>query len=345
MHVLRKHRCIPRHRSEVRVWPLLSARYDIGKDVAVTLTQRSPGANATNRVQTGTIAGVTAYAIWGVFPLYFSRLKRISAFELAGWRIVLTCLAVWVLLAVQRDVGWFGDIVRDRRRLGLVTLAGMLVTANWLIYVWAASHGHVVDAAIGYFINPLLSVALGVAVLREQLRVRQRAALALGALAVVVLTFAYGRIPWVALSLAFSFGLYGFCKKQAGLDGIRSLAGETLMMIPLGIGLLTFFAFRGGLDIVRVPQVTTVLAVLVGVVTAIPLVLFGVAAARIPLASLGLLQYLTPVMQLLCGVVVLGEHVTPARWVGIGLVCGALAILAADLGITNRVLRREESLP
>jgi chloramphenicol-sensitive protein RarD len=310
----------------------------------MTLLPRSLGENVTKRVQTGTIAGVAAYAIWGVFPLYFSRLKRISAFELAGWRIVLTCLVMWILLAVQRDIGWFGELLHDRRRLGLVTLAGMLVTTNWLIYVWAASHGHVVDAAIGYFINPLLSVLLGVVVLREHLRPRQRAALALGAFAVIVLTFAYGRIPWVALSLAISFGLYGFCKKQAGLDGIRSLAGETLMMIPLGIGLLAFFSLRGGLDIGRVPTVTTVLAVLVGVVTAIPLVLFGVAAARIPLASLGLLQYLTPVMQLLCGVVVLGEHVTPARWVGIALVCGALAILAADLGITTRGLRREESL-
>ncbi len=317
--------------------------YGIDHDGQVTLPPGSPGENAAKRVQTGTIAGVAAYAIWGVFPLYFSRLKRVNAFELAGWRIVLTCLVMWVLLAVQRDVGWLREVVENRRRLGLVTLAGMLVTANWLIYVWAASHGHVVDAAIGYFINPLLSVALGVVVLREQLRTRQRAALALGAFAVVVLTFAYGRIPWVALSLAISFGLYGFCKKQAGLDGIRSLAGETLMMLPVGVGLLVFLSFRGGLDITHLPPVTTTLTVLVGVVTAVPLVLFGVAAARIPLASIGLLQYLTPVMQLLCGVVVLGEHVTPARWVGIGLVCAALVILAADLGITNGLWSRERS--
>ena len=288
-------------------------------------------APSTDR-RTGIIAGASAYLIWGLFPLYFRRLREIPAFELACLRIVLTSASVWLVLLVRHDRSWFRELVRERRRLALVALAGLMVTINWLIYVWAAAHGRVVDAAIGYFINPLISVALGVFVFHEQLRRTQKVALAFGAASVCVLTIAYGTVPWVALSLACSFGLYGFLKKTTGLDGVRSLAAETFTMLPIGIVGLGFLAARpNGLAVTSVSGPTLSLALVVGIVTAVPLSLFGVAATRIPLAMLGLLQYITPVGQLLCGVLLLDEHVSTARWFGIALVAAALVTLAADL--------------
>lgn len=282
--------------------------------------------------RTGIIAGASAYLIWGLFPLYFHRLREIPALELACLRIMLTSASVWLVLLVRRDRSWFAELLRDRDRLARVTLAGLMVTTNWLIYVWAATNGHVVDAAIGYFINPLVSVALGVFVLHERLRRNQKAALILGAVSVAVLAVGYGKIPWVALSLASSFGLYGFLKKTTGLDGVRALAAETFTMLPLGLIGLAVLAFRpAGIAITSTSASTLTLALLVGIVTAVPLTMFGIAATRIPLAMLGLLQYLTPVGQLLCGVLVLNEHVNPTRWLGIALVLAALFILAVDL--------------
>lgn len=288
-------------------------------------------APATER-RRGIFAGASAYLIWGLFPVYFHRLRDIPAFELACLRIVLTSASVWIVLLAQRDRSWFNDLLRDRVRLAKVALAGLMVTTNWLIYVWAAAHGHVVDAAIGYFINPLISVTLGVFVLHEHLRRNQKIALAFGAASVCVLTFAYGTIPWVALSLASSFGLYGFLKKTTGLDGVRALAAETFTMLPIGIvGLVVLAARSSRLAIQTVSGPTLSLALLVGIITAVPLTMFGIAATRIPLALLGLLQYITPVGQLLCGVLLLNEHVSTARWFGIALVAVALVTLAADL--------------
>ena len=288
-------------------------------------------APSTDR-RTGIIAGASAYLIWGLFPLYFYRLRVVPAFELACLRIVLTSASVWLVLLVQRDHSWFRELLSDRHRLARVTLAGLMVTTNWLIYVWAAANGHVVDAAIGYFINPLVSVALGVFVLHERLRRNQKVALIFGAVSVAVLAVGYGKIPWVALSLASSFGLYGFLKKTTGLDGVRALAAETFTMLPLGLIGLAVLAFRpGGIAITSTSASTLTLVLLVGIVTAVPLTMFGIAATRIPLAMLGLLQYLTPVGQLLCGVLVLNEHVNPTRWLGIALVLAALFILAVDL--------------
>jgi chloramphenicol-sensitive protein RarD len=201
--------------------------------------------------------------------------------------------------------------------------------------VWAAANGHVVDSAIGYFINPLLSVLLGVVVLRESLRRLQKVALSLGAAAVAVLTIAYGNVPWVALSLAVTFAFYGLIKKQVGLDGMQSLAGETLVLFPVGLIALAVFS-ADGLDLFNDGAVTMSLGLLVGLVTAVPLVLFGVAAKRVPLSTIGLLQYTTPVMQLLCGALILGESVPVARWIGIGLVVIALVCLATDLLTAER---------
>ncbi len=282
--------------------------------------------------RTGIIAGASAYLIWGLFPLYFHRLREIPALELASLRIVLTSASVWLVLLAQRDHSWFRELLSDRHRLARVALAGLMVTTNWLIYVWAAANGHVVDAAIGYFINPLVSVALGVFVLHERLRRNQQAALVLGAASVAVLAIGYGKVPWIALSLASSFGLYGYLKKTTGLDGVRALAAETFTMLPLGfIGLAVLAVRPAGIVLTSASTSTLTLALLIGIVTAVPLTMFGVAATRIPLAMLGLLQYFTPVGQLLCGVLVLNERVNATRWFGIALVLAALVALAVDL--------------
>jgi chloramphenicol-sensitive protein RarD len=281
-------------------------------------------------VRTGVIAGATAYGIWGLFPLYFHRLEHVRPFEIACLRILSTCVLVWVILAVRGQARRALASVIDLALLARVALAGLMVTANWLIYVWAVSADHVVDAAIGYFINPLITVMLGVVLLRERLRSMQKVALGFGALSVVVLTAAYGRFPWIALSLAFTFALYGYLKKTAGLDALAALAIETLCMAPIGVLGLVLVAATTGLDTSRADMTTKTLLLVLGAITALPLVLFGVAARRVPLSMLGLLQYLTPTMQLLCGVLALHEHVSPARWVGMACVWVALVFLVRD---------------
>ena len=301
-----------------------------GARVTTDVSADPEGPIASGETRRGIIAGAAAYAIWGLFPLYFHRLDQVRPFEIACLRILTTCVLVWVVLGAQGRVRRSLAAVADRRVLARVALAGLMVTANWLIYVWAVSADHVVDAAIGYFINPLVTVALGVVLLGERLRRLQKVALGFGVLSVAVLTGAYGRFPWIALSLAGTFALYGYLKKTAGLDAVPALAIETLCMAPVGaIGLVILMA-RGGLDATAADAGTRWLLVALGAVTALPLVLFGIAARRVPLSMIGLLQYLTPTMQLLCGVLAFHEHVSTARWFGMACVWIALGFLVRD---------------
>jgi chloramphenicol-sensitive protein RarD len=218
-----------------------------------------------------------------------------------------------------------------------LTVAAVLIATNWLVYIWAVDNDHVVEAALGYYINPLISVALGVAVLGEHLRRLQVVALGFGAAAVAVLTVAYGRVPWIALVLACSFGGYGFLKKAVPVGAVTSLAVETLVLVPAALAGLVALEVTGEAAFLQGSVGRDVLLVGLGVVTAVPLLLFGTAARRIPLSLLGLLQYLTPTLQLLCGVVVFHEPMPPERLVGFVLVWVALAVLAADaLGVGRR---------
>lgn len=284
----------------------------------------------------GVAAGLSAYLIWGLFPLYFHHLKGVGSFEIAALRVVTTAVIVWAALLLRKETAWLTK-VRDPMTRMRIVLAGFAITSNWLIYVWAVANDHVVDAAIGYYINPLVTVAVGVGVLRERLRNPQKLAVVLGAVAVTVLTFAYGKVPYVALGLAFTFALYAFLKKTVGLDSLSSLAAETTAMSPFAVaGLLWLAGSRDGLGSLHAPPTTTILLSFVGVVTAVPLVLFGVAAQRIPLAQIGLLQYLTPTIVLLLGVFVFHESVSTWRWVGMAVVWVALVALAADALSTLR---------
>lgn len=289
--------------------------------------------------QLGVLAGIACYALWGLFPLYFHALEPASPLEILAHRIVWSFVLMLGVLATQRRWSWVGELRAEPGRAGLIVVAGLLLSVNWLVYVWAVSVDRVIDASLGYFVNPIVTVALGVTLLKERIRALQVGALLLGAAAVLILAVAYGEVPWVALTLAFSFAGYGYLKKLVGLDTVASLTAETTLLFPVAcVGLVWAFAtdrtalghHSWGLDV-------KLLAL--GVVTAVPLLLFGVATRRIPLVLVGLLQYLTPWGQLVLGWLYFGEEMPPARLVGFALIWVALALLALDGVRASRVAR------
>lgn len=301
----------------------------------------------------GTVFGFLAYAIWGVFPLYFYALRPAGAWEILAHRILWTLLLCAVVLLVRRDLSWTRQLLaRPRLALG-VAVAALLIGANWVIYVAAVLGGHTTEAALGYFLNPIVTVALGVVVLRERLRPLQWAAVGIGAVAGIYLSAVGGQFPLVALSLACSFAGYGLVKKKLGasLDAMHSLAAETAVLFPVAIVLLGFLVVRGETTFTLEPPVHPGLLLAAGLVTAVPLLLFAAAARRIPLTTVGLLQFVTPVLQLLCGVLLLDEHMSTARWTGFGIVWVALLLLTVDslVGRPGRAraarLALEESTP
>jgi chloramphenicol-sensitive protein RarD len=289
----------------------------------------------------GTAYGFLAYAIWGVFPLYFAALKPAGAWEILAHRIVWTLVFCAVILLVRRDLVWARQLVARPRLAGGVTLAALLIATNWVIYVFAVLTGRTTEAALGYFLNPIVTVALGVVVLRERLRPLQWAAVAIGAVAGVYLSVVGGQFPLIALSLAFSFAAYGLVKKKVGasLDAMHSLAAETAVLFPVAVVVLVALGVSGGTTFTQDVPLHPALLLVAGVVTAVPLLLFAAAARRIPLTTVGLLQFITPVLQLLCGVLLLDEHMSTARWVGFGIVWVALLVLTVDM-LADRQGRR-----
>jgi chloramphenicol-sensitive protein RarD len=279
----------------------------------------------------GTLAGIVAYSLWGVFPLVFHRLEAVGAGEILLHRVVWSFVVVAGALALRGERGWLAEVRARPGALPRLAAAAVLLSANWLVYVWAVNHGRVVEAALGYYINPLITVALAAVVLREHLRRLQLVALGFGATAVTVLTVAYGRLPWVALVLACSFGGYGFIKKAVPVRALASVATETLVLLPAALGALLILEVRGDAAFLHGSLGRDLLLAGLGVITVVPLALFGAAARRIPLSLLGLLQYLTPTLQLLCGVAILGEPLPPERLAGFVLVWVALAVLTFDM--------------
>ena len=268
------------------------------------------------RTSTGLTAGIAAYALWGVFPLYFPLLRPAGPVEIIAHRVVWSLLFCVVLLLVTRSWAPFAALLRQPRTLATLGLAAVLLAVNWLVFVYGILTDQVVDDALGYFINPLVTVALAVLVLHERLRRVQWVALAFGAAAVVVITVGYGRVPWIALALTISFALYGLIKKQVGrsVAAAPGLAAETLVLTPLAVGYLGWLQATGAGTFTTHGGWHVAALVSAGVVTAVPLLLFNSAARRLPLSMIGLLQYLTPVLQFLTGVLLLHEHMPPARW-------------------------------
>ena len=287
--------------------------------------------NPPAEAQRGVWYGIGAYALWGAFPLYFTLLAGSGPVEIVLHRVVwslLVCAVALVVLRRWRDLG----AMRSPRTAGLLTLAAFVLALNWGIYVYSVGSEQVVQASLGYFINPLVTVLLGVVVLRERLRPAQWVAVSIGAVAVAVLTIDYGGLPWIALSLAFSFALYGLVKKTVGvsLSALTGLSGETMALAPLAAAALIWFEVTGRGHFTDDAPWHGLLLAASGVITVVPLLLFAAAARRVPLSTMGLLQYLTPVLQLLCAVVVLGERMPVSRWIGFALVWVALGVLTAD---------------
>ncbi|MFC5752173.1 EamA family transporter RarD [Actinomadura rugatobispora] len=274
----------------------------------------------------GIVYGVAAYVIWGLFPLYWPLLKPSGATEILAHRIMWSLVAVLVMLAAGRR--WIRGL--SWRRAGLLAAAAVMITLNWGVYIYAVNSGHTLDAALGYFINPLISVLLGVVVFRERLRRWQWASVGLGGAAVVVLGAGHGRLPWIALVLALAFGTYGLLKKFADTPSLESLAVETAVMFLPALGFAVALGVQGEAEFGHNGLVHAALVAGGGFVTAIPLLLFNGAAIRLPLSVIGMLQYLTPVLQFLIGLLVHHEDMPADRWAGFVLVWAALVVLSAD---------------
>ena len=272
--------------------------------------------------------GVLAYLIWGLFPLYFPLLVPAGALEILAHRMIWSLVVSAIVLTVVR--GWSAIREMPRRVWALVVAGSALIAVNWGIYIWAVNNGHVVEASLGYFVNPLVSVLLGVLIFRERLRVVQWAAVGLGAVAVTVLAIAGGAVPWVALSLASSFGLYGLVKKVIPLAPTASLTAEGLVLALPALTYLFVLQLKGASTLTGYGAGHILLLASSGVVTCVPLLAFAVAAQALPLSVLGLLQYITPVVQFLLGVFWFGETMPPSRWLGFALVWAALAVLSFD---------------
>jgi chloramphenicol-sensitive protein RarD len=272
--------------------------------------------------------GVGAYAMWGLFPAFFPLLKPASAFEILAHRIVWSFALMVVVIVAVRRLGGLRTITP--RTWLLLTFASALISVNWVIYVYAVNNGHVVDAALGYFINPLVTVALGLLIFRERLNRAQFLALAIAVIAVAVLTVSFGALPVIGLGLALSFGLYGAVKKVVPTDPRVSVGIEAGVAAPVAFAFIVVLEATGRGTFTNQGTGHIVLMILSGVVTALPLLLFAAAAQRLPLVTMGLLFYLTPAMQLTWGVVVGHEPMPPARWLGFALIWLALLVFSAD---------------
>lgn len=276
----------------------------------------------------GVAYGASAYVLWGIVPIYWPLLAPTSSIEILAHRVAWSLVVMVVITLV---LGRWGPL-RTLRGKGwlMVAAASLLIAVNWGVYIYAVNSAHVVEAALGYFINPLVSVLLGVVVLRERLRWAQYAALAVAVVAVVVLAVDYGRLPLISLALACSFGVYGLIKKTIPLDSTTSLTAESIVLAPVAVGYLVWLGATGAGTFTELGIGHALLLASTGVVTAIPLMLFGAGAQRVSLVTMGMLQYLAPVLQFALGVFVLHEPMPPSRWFGFALVWLALMIFTVD---------------
>jgi chloramphenicol-sensitive protein RarD len=285
--------------------------------------------------------GAAAYFLWGLFPLYWPLLAPASSAEALAHRFVWSMAFVLLLLVVTRRLKQFRAIWTDRRRVAFLFVASVVIALNWGGFIWGVTHGHVIETSLGYFINPLVTVMLGVFVLGENLRPWQWAAVGVGAVAVTVLTVDYGRPPWIALLLAGSFATYGFLKKQARLGALESLGAETLLLTPVALAFLIWVEVQGTGTFGHAGTSNALLLAGTGVVTAIPLLLFGGAATRLSLTTLGILQYLGPALQFVFGLLIFKEPMSGAAWIGFVLVWLALAIFTVDGLRSHRQMLRQ----
>jgi chloramphenicol-sensitive protein RarD len=290
----------------------------------------------------GILFGIGAYGLWGLLPLYFYVLMPAGAVEIVANRVVWSLIFCALLITVTRGWPVLLAALRNRAVFGSLVLAAFLIAINWLTYTFGVTTNQAVETSLGYFINPLVSVLLGVFVLKEKLRPLQWAAVGIGFVAVGVLTYSYGKLPWIALTLAFSFGLYGFVKKRVGpkVDAVTSLSVETMVLAPFAAATMAVLAATGTATLTTQGAGHFWLLLASGVITAVPLLFFGASARRLPMTTIGLLQYFAPVLQFIVALVVFREAMTPERWIGFGVVWLALLVLTVDmLGTAGKASR------
>lgn len=304
----------------------------VTRDRTDARTVAAAGSDPTRERALGGIYAFAAYFLWGFLPLYFLLLAPTGPFELVAWRIVLSLAFCALLLTVLRGWGRLVAIVRQPRLLLWTALAGGLIYVNWQVYILATLSGHVIEASLGYFMNPIVTVVLGVVVLRERLRPTQWVAVAIALVAVGVIVVGYGSFPWIALSLALTFGVYGLVKKRLGpsVDAVSGLTLESLWLVPVAAGILAVVGSTTGLTMGSAGAGHALLLSLAGVITAVPLLLFAAGARRVPLTVIGLLQFVAPILQFVIGAWLLGEPMPLERWIGFALVWLALIVLSVD---------------
>ena len=290
-----------------------------------------------NRHKTGLLFGVSAYVLWGAFPLYWPLLEPASALEIVSHRAVWTMVFCIIILSITKSLRATRETMMRPKVAAKLFLTSILISINWLVYIWATNNGHVVEASLGYYINPLVMIGFGIVILKEKMRRLQWCAVGIASFGVLVLTIDYGRLPWIALTLAISWGSYGFIKKQLGLGALEGLAIETLIASLPYLIYLIYIGEKGTGQFGHGPGIT-ILLISAGAVTAIPLLLFNGSTTRLPLTVIGLLQYITPTIQFSIGVWVRHEDMPAARWVGFLIIWIALITLALDLIKSGRAV-------
>ena len=288
-----------------------------------------------NRYKTGLVFGVAAYGLWGLFPLYWPLLQPANPLEIVSHRAVWTLVFCVITLAINKQLAETFALLRIPRIAFKLLLSSALISVNWIVYIWAVNHDHVVEAALGYYINPLIIIAFGVFLLKEKMRRLQWVSVGIAIVGVLVLTIDYGRPPWIALTLALSWGSYGVIKKQLAIPALMGLSIETLISLPFYGGYLIVLANQGHSHFGHGTGLTFLL-IGAGIVTAIPLLLFNGSGNRLPFTIIGLLQYITPTLQFLIGVVVRHEKMSVASWIGFFIIWGALVTLGIDLVQSGR---------
>lgn len=297
--------------------------------------------STTSETRTGLIYGFAAFGMWGFLPLYWALLNDSSAGEVLAHRMVWSLPTALVILLLIGRWSWIRPLLRQPRKLAMTAMSAVLISVNWYLFIWAVSVDRVLEASLGYFINPLITIAIGVLVLRERLRTLQWVAVGVGASAVAVMTFAYGQVPWISLALSISFAGYGLLKKQTGLDGVEGFSADSALQFLPALGFLVYLTARGDSTFLSEGPVHAGLLAGAGLATALPLIAFGAATMRVPLSTIGMMQYLGPALMFVLGLTVFHEEMPLARLTGFLLVWLALAILTFDALRTARRTRAE----
>jgi len=282
-------------------------------------------------MNTGIFYATFAFFCWGLFPLYFHAIGEVPALEILAHRMLWSLLFLGLVLTARQQWKWLPQVLRNPRVLASFVASSLLLTANWFVYIWSVNNGHVIDASLGYFINPLINVLLGLLVLKEKLRRGQWLAIAVAASGVLWLSWSAGQVPWIALILGITFGAYGLLRKTAALAALEGLSLETMLLFPLALAYVLWLTMHGQNTFLNTPSDgTRWLLAAAGPITAIPLVMFAAGARKIPMSVLGLLQYLSPTMQALLGVWVFHESFPQARLIGFVIIWSALALYVAE---------------